>query len=301
MKNIIGFLTLSIALILTACNNDDDSSEEKIPAENDKFGEQHDKTSENGDDIINILEQSVGAMSDIDSFAVDMNTAQEVNVNDESFTTETEANTEVTLEPFAYYEEAAVVDDEGTETMNTEVYFTDDGFYTYEAFLDEWMILPEEVEADIRTLHTHQRNPERQLELLMAQVDVDNMSAEDHGDHYAVTVSGDEEGLLEVAAMMIDNLDGGMGMVVEDIMSLVDVNEINYEILIDKETHYFQEFNAQIDMDVTVEEGQSAASQQVITTTYDAFNDIDEITIPENIRENAEEVDFEQELDGENE
>ena len=295
MRYKLSFFILLIIPILTACNEDGDPEETDIPDEN---GEE--QNTEEDTDLTAILEQSIETMSNLDSFSVTMTTEQDVAFDEETSRTESTTDTIVTYAPFAYHEETTIIEEDEGEEMSMETYFTDDGFYSYESFLDEWVKFPEDIEGDIRELSARQQDPERLLEILMAQVDNDSMEAEDGQDHYAITVQGDTEGLQEVSAEITDTLNGGMDMVLEDILSVVDVNDIHYEILIDKETYVFQAFNAQITMNFEAEEGQRVASQQTITTSYGSFNEIDEITVPEHVESAAAEIDFQLDLDAEN-
>ncbi|QQK81567.1 hypothetical protein HUG20_17715 [Salicibibacter cibi] len=296
MKCKLGFLILLIIPILTACDDDGNSEETDIPDENGV-----EQNTEEDSNPTALLQQSIKTMSDLDSFSVTMTTEQDVAFDEETSRTESTADTIVTYAPFAYHEETTIIEKDEGEEMSMETYFTDDGFYSYESFLDEWVKFPEDIEGDIRKLSAQQQDPELLLEMLMTQVDDDSMNAEDEQDHYVITVQGDTEGLQEVSAAIIDSLNGGMDMVLEDILSVVDINDIHYELLIDKETHAFQEFNAQIDMDFEVEEGQRVASQQKLTASYGSFNEIDEITVPEDVESAAEEIDFQMDLDAEDE
>ncbi|QDI91847.1 hypothetical protein EPH95_12215 [Salicibibacter halophilus] len=298
MKYKFGFFILLIIPILNACNDDENSEEMNI--QNDNNDEQHHEITEEDNNLTAILEQSIETMSNLDSFAVTMTSKQEIAFDDETSRTESITETSVTYDPFAYHEETTIVTEDRDEEMNIESYFTDDGFYSYESSLDEWAKFPEELEGDIRELSAQQQDPERLLEILMAQMDDGTMAAEDGQGHYAITVEGDTEGLQEVSATLTDTMDGGMDMVLEDILSVADINDITYEILIDRESYAFQEFNTQIDMDFEAEEGQNVASRQTITTSYGSFNEIDEINVPDHVESAAEEIDFQLDLAEEN-
>ncbi|MBB6450365.1 hypothetical protein HNR44_002348 [Geomicrobium halophilum] len=295
------FPLLYVTLLLCACNGQQQPEEEagNIPADNDN-GEQHeeigDSETEGDPGAEEILERSVEAMSEVYSFALRMETIQEVHFNGGGFRTKTESENEVTTEPFAYYEDTTMVDEDNDEEIHMETYFTEEGFFTH---VDEWVKFPADVESDIRGLSEYQQNPEQYLEMLTTQLDTDSLEIEENEDHYTITVRGHDEGMLEVAMSIMENHDNGMGMIIDDIMSVVDVNEVIYEIVIDKETHYYQEFNANVDMNIEVEEGESVTSQQIISTTYESFNEINEITVPEEVIEDAEEINVEQELDPE--
>ncbi|AXF56301.1 DUF6612 family protein [Salicibibacter kimchii] len=296
MRYKLGFLTLLIISLLTACN--DNGSSKEISDEKDE--EQHNAMTEETVNLTEILEQSVETMSNLDSFAVTMTTKQDVAFHEETSRTESTTNTIVTYAPFAYHEETTIVEEDEGGEMSMETYFTQDGFYSYESFLDEWAKFPEDIEGDIRELSARQQDPERLLEILITQMAEDSMEVKDEQDHYAITAEGNTEGLQEMSAAITSTLDGGMDMVLEDIQSIVDVNDMNYELLIDKETYAFQEFNAHIDMDFEAEEGQNVASQQTIKTSYGSFNEINEITVPEHVKNAADEIDFQLDLDEDN-
>ncbi|QQK77897.1 hypothetical protein HUG15_21490 [Salicibibacter cibarius] len=293
------FILLILSTLITACNNDGDSEETNIPDETDE--EENHTITEEGSNPATLLEKSIDTMSNLNSFSVTMTTEQDIAFDEETSRTESTTDTIVTYAPFAYHEETTIVEEDEGEEMSMETYFTDDGFYSYESFLDEWVKFPEDIEGDIRELSARQQDPELLLEILMTQLDDDSMEAIEEQDHYTITVQGDTEGLQEVSTAITDSLNGGMDMVLEDILSVVDVNDIHYELLIDKETYAFQAFNAQIDMDFEAEEGQRVASRQTITASYGSLNEIDDITVPEEVESAADEIDFQLDLDAENE
>ncbi len=71
----------------------------------------------------------------------------------------------------------------------------------------------------------------------------------------------------------------------------LNIKNIEYEIYIDKETFYPSKLNMNMDMDITVE-GETISLKQIISGEYLDYNQIGEITVPQEIVDTAFEMEM---------
>lgn len=249
-------------------------------------------SSTEGQKLEEIYANATEASENLDSLAMTIESEQTFEVEGEDGSGESNSplqtdvpiqstiESEMQMDPVAFHQTI--------ETMgqSMEQYYTEEGFYMTSPMEDGWMKAPKELLDQMNAVSAQQQTPASQLETLKDYVDEFNLETE--GSNYILSFSSKGE---NVQNLIEDSIEETMpeGMFSEDMMAGVEVNELRYRFAIDKDSYYPQNMN--MEMSMTVEEnGESITIQQSMSGEYSRFNEIEEITIPEEITETAEEM-----------
>ncbi|OIJ22236.1 hypothetical protein BKP45_06220 [Anaerobacillus alkalidiazotrophicus] len=228
-----------------------------------------------------VLIKSLELMEGLNSYSMKMESNQTLTINDdetvEMFLT---LNADMTLAPLAFYQKMMMETDmEMMSTIETEMYFVDNQIYMYEPMTNEWMQLPPELIGEIGALSELQISPEQQLNVLTSFIDEIDMT--ESGNEYVLKLTGEGTEFLEIAKLF-----GGVGT--EDfeemleLFSHLELNNIDYEIFIDKETLYQTRLNMIMEMEMVVD-GERVHTVQTMSATIYGYNEVDEIVLPEEV------------------
>lgn len=249
-------------------------------------------SSTEGQKLEEIYANATEASENLDSLAMTIESEQTFEVEGEDGSGETNSplptdvpiqstiESEMQMDPVAFHQTI--------ETMgqSMEQYYTEEGFYMTSPMEDGWMKAPKELLDQMNAISAQQQTPASQLETLKDYVDEFNLETE--GSNYILSFSSKGE---NVQKLIEDSIEETMpeGMFSEEMMAGVEVNELSYRFAIDKDSYYPQNMN--MDMSMTVEEnGESITIQQSMYGEYSRFNEIEEITIPEEVTETAKEM-----------
>ncbi|MCT8140461.1 hypothetical protein H1D32_23980 [Anaerobacillus sp. CMMVII] len=231
-------------------------------------------------DAEEILKQSLEAMEGLNSYSMKMETEQTMTINDmETINLTMGIDADMTLEPMAFYQKLSMESDmEMMGKYETEMYLVGDQIFMFEPMMNEWMELPLELVGDIGALSEMQISPDQQLLLLRSFLD--DIELSENGNEYVLKLTGEGSEFMEIAQFF-----GGAGNELEamfELFSELQLNKIEYEIFIDKETLYQTKLN--MTMDLTMEmEGEKIHTFQSIRATISGYNEIGEIKLPDEV------------------
>lgn len=276
--------TATLAIGLSAC------SETAEPASGDEAakGEDSDLTAEE------VYMKSVEASKGITGLHADIVTDQVMAMQPDGMVINMEVDSamDMTTEPLAFHQtaETSIVseDIDNTNPMTMEMYFTDQGMYMYEETMATWLKMPDEGIEDLKGLADQQTaDPSQQLEELAEFQD--DFTFEQTADEYILTLDASGE---KFKGLMDQQLDKTLGqMEIEAQMSLEDmtVHSVNYILNIDKETFLTNSVAVQLDMDMNIE-GDLMNIKSDVQADYSQYNEIEAITIPADVLEQAQEI-----------
>ena len=119
-----------------------------------------------------------------------------------------------------------------------------------------------------------------------------DFTVEEKDDHYLLIFKSDDETLDDSLMEMVQaSLPDEMQMMGEEIFENTTFNSLNYEMKIDKDNYYVQALNMTMDMDMKIEEQEMNLNQDM-KMTYSNYNEVDEIVVPDDVIENAEEIEM---------
>ncbi|SFJ27860.1 LPXTG-motif cell wall anchor domain-containing protein [Halobacillus dabanensis] len=230
-----------------------------------------------------VLQKSNEAMMNLDSYSITQSTESEIgSMGDDSQTQPlmTETKADVTLDPLAFYVQTNVAN------KTIEAYHTEEGYFSKTGDQGRMKLSGDSSEQMMQMMAEGQ--------IKQAMPVADNMSVEEQDDAYVLTYEGDGEALLETSMNMLqqslNGSDGEQGMqgMKGEILENTTINEVSYQITIDKETHYFT--SAVMNLDMEAAEGAEGSGLSISTktdVTIDNINGVGTIEVPQEVLDEA--------------
>ncbi|MCG1020397.1 DUF6612 family protein [Sutcliffiella horikoshii] len=239
-----------------------------------------------------VLQKSTEAMAELSSYSMEMVSDQEISMaGEDTIKMVTTTTTDMSLNPMAMYQVTSIEDADGMmESMDNESYFSEAGFFVYDSMAGQWFKMPEEFTAELNAMSEMQTNPAEQLEMLKAYSDDMTMTEEDG--HYVLNFEGSGEQFNEMAGMIGGMMGDDMGGMMEEMLSMMTVNQLSYIVHVDKETFYQTKVLVNMDMEMDIE-GEKVSSIQSVDSTLSNFDEVGEITVPQDVIDNAQEITME--------
>lgn len=239
-----------------------------------------------GIDQEEILSQATSASENLNSFSIDMDMDQKMTSEAQSEPLDVSAviHMDMFVDPLTMHQ-TMIMELHG-ESLETESYMTqEDGFYMYDPTQEKWMKLPTEMLDQMMTISKEQMDPVEQLKLLIDYSDEFTVSELNNVYELTLSASGDKFNDL-IQKLIETSLPQMQG---ENMMEQINIHSLTYEFLIDKETYYPSKINMELEMDIEIPDtGDLVKVYQQIHANYSNFNNVNPITIPEDVKENAE-------------
>ncbi|MBM0066117.1 DUF6612 family protein [Alkalicoccobacillus gibsonii] len=297
IKWLVTGLACTVALVACGSNdatteeNDDANSETEVAASDE--GTQEDATEEteeenSTEDAKSILEQSINVMNDVESFSMDFTMDQDIEMEgEEPLKTSTNLKMDAIQKPLSFYQVVQTPDPMTGEVLDMEQYFVDGEIYTYEPTQDMWIKMSGDL-IGMNDIEDLEMSPDEQLETLLNFAD--DITVEEDGDRYALTINGSGNDLKDLAQELANaETDATMQAETDQLFEGMNISKLDYVLYINKETYYQEEMKMNLDMEMD-SEGDSIKISQVSNGIFDKFNEIDEITVPSEALDNAVEM-----------
>ncbi|WP_079478390.1 DUF6612 family protein [Halobacillus salinus] len=248
-------------------------------------------SAEEAQELEEVFSKATEASENLDNFAMEV-------VSEQTFETDVEEgssplptgvpitttlDSEIQMDPMAFHQ-TIEMDMMGNTEM--EQYYTEEGLFIKPSEQEGWLKAPEEMMEQLNALSSKQQTPVEQLKQVEDYIDEFNMETEDS--NYVLSFSSSGE---DVQKMLEDTMSDMLpeGIFPEDMMESVTINSINYEYTIDKESYYPK--HMVVDMNMTIEQdGEKVTIDQSMEGSYSKFNEVGEITVPEEVIQNAQEM-----------
>ncbi len=275
----------ALALTLAGCG------ETATPSEDTEPSEKSDLTLEE------LFAKTTAASEEAESFHMDMVTNQTMVMGPGmEMDMKMDMSMDVTLEPMAFYQtgtsEFISEDMEGMPAMETEMYYTPEGMFTYDPMMDAWFKMPADEMGELEAIMSmEQQSGDLSGQLEQLEAFQDDFTFEQTDDEFILTLDAAGEEYEKLISEQMGQMmgDAEMEMGAQELLAGMTINKVYYEIFIDKETLLPNTMN--ITMDFAMEmEGESMTIQSDIQSEYSGYNSIDAITVPAEILENAEEI-----------
>lgn len=292
MKKTLSLLVgIVIMLMLAACNQTAepvDTNEEVTETDATQVEEETQDEEETVSELTlsEVLERSTAASDSLDSFAVQMDLQQEMS-GVENLSISSVIDMKAVTKPMAIHQKMNMEVPGSSEQVETELYFTEDGIYMLQPMGEGWMKLPTELSDQVMQSSPQQSNPAEELKKL--QKFVDDFTFEQDENSYILTLSASGDKFQEfiddaIQQSLTPEMTEGM-----DVTSDMKINKVDYQITIDKETFYPSTLNMNMDMDITVD-GETIHLVQKMNGKYTEYNQINEITVPQEVIDSAAEI-----------
>ena len=280
MTRIFSALSVSILslVLLVACS---ETAEPVSEQENKQANKNSDKSELT---IKEVYEKMMDASEDIDSFVMDMEMEQEIIEGDnEPVPTQSTIHSKVVQEPIGLEQKVNMTID--GQTIETEQYFTEEGFYMYDPGQDMWMKYSEGHEDLMAQLQADSGLNQTQT-LSELQSFIEDFTFEQNNEEFILTLDADDEKFNSLVQQELSS-----GAVEMNEVKDLEINGIEYEIFVDKKTYLPSQMNIIMNINMT-SEGQKVTLKQEIDTTYSDYNSLDAISIPKEALENAVELEM---------
>jgi hypothetical protein len=295
LKKTLSFAaSLILLFMMAACN------QTAAPvSEDNNTGENNTNTSENSESaekesdltLEEVLNKTTEASENLNSFSVNMKMDQMISAGqeEENMNISSDIQMDVITEPMAFYQKTAMSQDQSGETYETESYFTEEGMFMYDPAGETWMKFPKEMSDQLIQMSGQQTNPAEELKKL--QEFTDDFTFEQDDNNFILNLKASGEKFTELMKeTMADTLPPEMAAD-EEVFNNMNIENVEYTILVDKETFHPSSLNMDMTMEMAVE-GQTVTLNQKIEGNYSNYNEVKEITIPQEVLDTAVEMEM---------
>ncbi|WEG16630.1 copper amine oxidase N-terminal domain-containing protein [Alkalihalophilus pseudofirmus] len=222
--------------------------------------------------------------ADLNSYSADMKLWQVMNVDGEEFVMDMEMKMDVVMDPIGFYQYMAMTMEElGGESIVSEAYLTEEGYYVSE--MGQWIKYDDDMVEEILQLSQMQMDPMYQYELLLDYAE--NVSVIENKDTYMMSFSITGSGFNELLNELLGGIDLGIPEEELEMIGLLFENfDISISTTFDKETLFPLSQQMTSELEVSIE-GETMHLTQKVDGTYSNFNEIEKITIPQEVIDSA--------------
>jgi len=282
--------------ILAACNQTakptDSNDAKEVDGDNtEEVSEENADEEENNDSDLTlqeVFEKTMETNDGLDSFSITMDLQQTMNINEEEMDVGSVIEMDIITDPISMKQNMVMdMDELGKQEM--EMYFAEEGFYVFDPMEDQWMKFPNEFSDELLQLSNNQADVGNQLNQF--EDFLEDFTFEQDENNYILTLQADGEKFNELLTETIKNsMPQELGLDVS-IFDNISFDNVNYDIVINKETFYFSELNVKMDYEMEIE-GEKIKVNQDVKSKYENHNNVDAITIPKEAIDNAVEVEL---------
>ncbi|SDK08876.1 DUF6612 family protein [Sediminibacillus albus] len=228
-----------------------------------------------------IYQNSLVASEELKNFEISADVSQTIGTGEAGFPVSSTITSQIQMEPMAFYQTM--------ESMGQtiEMYYADQNLFVKDPEQNKWIKGPEDLVGQLNNLSgQEQQNPAKQLKELEQYTE--EFSLEETEDAYLLSLSanGDEfKDLLKAELGSTIPKD----QLTEDMVESISINKLDYAFTISKDNYYPQAMTMDMDLDVD-ENGVTTNIVQTFDATYSKFNQLDEIKVPQEAIDSAEEM-----------
>lgn len=308
-KYLLTIMATLFIVILAACGNTNDGNKENETnnsnaqpdteevANNEGNNEENDPEVNEQNDVGEVdglsAEEIFAKMSEtnsaVESFSAKATIEQEMTVGEEVMNTSTVSDMNIVMEPVGI-QQTMTMEAPGQGKQELETYMTEDGYFMFDPTQEKWMKFPDAMGVQLIEQTLAQSDIETQMQQFKGMED--SFTVEETDEFYILKFVGDSESLneqfIEIAQGSLPDELATLGT---DLFESMDIKQLEYEVNINKSTFYVEQMDMLMDFIMKVED-QEIHSKQTMKTTYSNYNNVDEITVPQDVIDHAEEVNF---------
>ena len=225
---------------------------------------------------------------------IDMTQLIEVPSQEISMETTSKMDMDMVIEPLSLYQKGTtsmtmpgMPSSEQADDMKMESYMTEQGFYMFDSMSNQWTKLPSDMYEQIMSMSQKQADPAKQLKDLEAFKD--DFTFEQTDSSYVLKLAASGDKFNELIQKQLADTMPDMMVEEQELLKEMNIEKVNYEIFIDKETFNTTALNMIMNMTMVVE-GEEMKLAQNLKSTYDNYNEVEKIEIPQEIIDNAQEM-----------
>jgi len=240
-----------------------------------------------------VFDKSLAQSESIKSLNADIEMSQVIEVPSQNveMDTETKMTMDMFVDPLSIYQKGTTSTtvpgqdaSEQPQEVEIESYMTEEGFFMNHSMSQQWVKLPADMYEQMMSMSQKQADPSQQLKDL--EMFRDDFSFEQTDDMYVLKLSASGDKFNELIQKQLTETMPAMEMEQENMLKDMNIEKVDYEIFIDKETFNTSAFNMNLEMTVTVE-GEEMKMSQNMKSTFNKFNEIEPIKVPQEVLDNA--------------
>ncbi|MFS0726006.1 DUF6612 family protein [Paenibacillus sp. 1P07SE] len=221
-----------------------------------------------------LITNIAAASQALESFSMEMVSDQDMVFDGESQNMKMSVKSDMIQNPLTAYQEMSIEMPGLGETQEVIQYITAEGIYMYTA--DQWMQLPGE--ADMIAQIQEQASPETQLEYFKAIANETTVTEE--GDNYVLTADVSGENVKELSREIMGSAGGGADPNMEAMMDQMNIEKMLLVYTVRKDDYLPVTMNIEMSMKME-QDGSTMEMDMKMDSTFSNYNEIDEITVPE--------------------
>lgn len=243
-----------------------------------------------------VFKKSMEQSESIKSLSANINMTQLIEVPSQEISMETTSkmDMDMVIEPLSLYQKGTtsmtmpgMPSSEQADDMEMESYMTEQGFYMFDSMSNQWTKLPSDMYEQIMSMSQKQADPAKQLKDLEAFKD--DFTFEQTDTSYVLKLAASGDKFNELIQKQLADTMPDMMVEEQELLKEMNIEKVNYEIFIDKETFNTTALNMIMDMTMMVE-GEEMKLSQNLKSTYNKYNEVEKIAIPQKIIDNAQEM-----------
>ncbi len=243
-----------------------------------------------------VFKKSMEQSESIQSLSANIDMTQLIEVPSQEISMETTSkmNMDMVIEPLSLYQKGTtsmtmpgMPSSELTDDMKMESYLTEQGFYMFDSMSNIWTKLPSDMYEQIMSMSQKQADPAKQLKDLESFKD--DFTFEQTDSSYVLKLADSGDKFNELIQNQLADTMPDMMIEEQELLKEMNIEKVNYEIFIDKETFNITALNMIMDMTMVVE-GEEMKLAQNLKSTYSKYNEVEKIVIPQEIIDNAQEM-----------
>lgn len=243
-----------------------------------------------------VFKKSLAQSETVKSLSASLDMSQLIEMPSQAVSMNSTSNMtmDMMVEPLSVYQKGTTTmtvpgEDSSTEPQEVEMesYMTEDGFFMHDNMSQQWMKLPSDMYDQMMAMSDKQADPAQQLKDLEPFIKDFIFEQTDTEYVLKLAASGDQFNELiqkQLTEMMPEALVEG-----EELLKGLNIEKVNYEIFIDKETFNTTALNMVMDMTIAVE-GEEMKLSQDLKSIFSNYNKVEPIKVPQEVLDSAQEM-----------
>ncbi|QHE53334.1 DUF6612 family protein [Pontibacillus sp. HMF3514] len=228
-----------------------------------------------------IYNNAIEASNELNSYQMDMNMDMDMSmpgIPAQKTTITTKGK--VVIDPMALHQTMEIMG------QSVEMYYTENGMYMQQPGTDQWVKAPKSMMDQLTQMSQAQQKPGEQLEQLKKYVEDFNLEEKENS--FVLSVSSSEDKMKGfVKEMLKQNLPNNA--INDDVLKNISIKKLDYKFTVNKDNYYPKALDLSMDLEIE-QNGEKSIIKEKIHATYSKYNEIEEITVPEEVKNNAQEM-----------
>ena len=295
MKKLWMFLlTAMLLFVLAACNqtaedvsgskSEDNETESAVQENQEKPKEEEKELT-----LEEVYNKTVEASESLKSFSMitDMEMSMASSVEEGTMNMKTSMNGQIVAEPLAMYQQLATSVEGAQESIDTEMYVTEDGFFFLDPSNQTWLKMPSEMSEQVLGQAAQQQtNPGAELASL--QPFIDDFEFQKDETNYILKLKANGDKFTEFANQMLQSTMPQDYEAMGNVFENMTIENLEYEMFIDQKSFYPTKLNMILSLAIT--EGEDTLTMDMnMKGTYADFNNVT-VEVPQEVLDNAQDV-----------